>query len=95
MKPGDHRFGVEANEKAGVLSTAHDGKFARDMCPNIEPVTYTIFYSQFAKALAGEGDVPVNPEGPKGVIRLIELARLSSQKEKTLHVHEHEATVDA
>ena len=45
-----------------------------------------VFYSMFAKALAGQGDVPVKAEGASAVIRLIELARESSQSGKTLDV---------
>lgn len=63
-------------------------------CPNIEPVTYTAFYSQFANALAGQGEVPVEPGTPKDVIRLIELARLSSKEGRTLDIREYYAEID-
>jgi predicted dehydrogenase len=49
-------------------------------------LTYTTFYSEFAKALSGEGQVPVRPEEARDVIALIELARRSSQEGRTLHV---------
>ena len=54
--------------------------------PTVEPLTYGAFYTQFTKALIGQGEVPVNPEGPAEVIRLIELARQSSRDGKTLSV---------
>ena len=61
---------------------------------NIEPVTYSAFYSQFVKALAGQGEVPVPPETPRDVIRLIELSRLSSKEERTLYTREYYAEID-
>lgn len=63
-------------------------------CANIEPVTYSAFYNQFARALAGQGEVPVKPETPRDVIRLIELARLSSKEGRTLDISEHYADID-
>lgn len=58
----------------------------RESCPNIEPVTYGAFYTGFAKALEGQMEVPVRPEGAREVIRLVELARLSSRERRTLNV---------
>ena len=63
-------------------------------CANIDPVTYSAFYSQFAKALAGQGEVPVKPETPRDVIRLIELARLSSKAGRTLDIIEYYEDID-
>ena len=65
-------------------------------CPNIDPVTYSTFYEQFAKAIEGQGKipVPVEAEGAKNVIRLVELARLSSKEGRTLKVKEHYAEID-
>ena len=54
--------------------------------PTVKPLTYAAFYEHFAKALHGEGEVPVKPDGPAEVIRLIELARQSSVEGKTLNV---------
>ena len=45
---------------------------------------YLSFYQQFAQALAGQGEVPVQAEEARDVIRLIELATLSSEKWMTL-----------
>lgn len=42
------------------------------------------FYKHFASALAGQGEVPVTPEDASNIIRLIELAKLSSEKRMTL-----------
>ena len=94
MKPGDSGFGVESKDHAGILTTMESGQPTTQTHLNMEPVTYRAFYSQFAKALAGQGEVPVPPETPKDVIRLIELARLSSKEERTLYTREHFADID-
>jgi predicted dehydrogenase len=85
-KPGDDGFGVEPAGKHGTLTVMENGKPSTKTCPTVEPLTYGIFYQQLAKALAGEGDVPVKPEGSAEVIRLIELARQSSVEGRTLDV---------
>ncbi len=54
--------------------------------PTVEPATYAAFYRKLAKALAGNGEVPVKAEDASAVIRLIELARESSQTGRTLDV---------
>lgn len=94
MKPGDSNFGIESKERAGSLTTIQSGQLTAQTCPNIEPVTYRAFYSQFAKALAGQGEVLVTPETPRDVIRLIELARLSSKEGRTLDIRERYAEID-
>jgi predicted dehydrogenase len=57
-----------------------------DVYPTVEPPTYAEFYRKFARALAGEGKVPVDAKAAAGVIRLIELAKESSKTGKTLDV---------
>lgn len=94
MKPGDNNFGIESIERAGSLTTMQNGQITTQTCPNIESVTYRAFYSQFVKALAGQGEVPVMPETPRDVIRLIELARLSSKEGRTLDIRERYAEID-
>ena len=70
----------------GSLTTLDNNTPTAHPCPNITPVTYTAFYAQFARALDGTGDVPVRPEDASAVIRIIELARRSSQEGRTLDV---------
>lgn len=93
-KPGEPGFGIEPEERAGTLTSIVKGQPEREVCPNIEPTTYSAFYAQFAKALAGECDVPVKPQGPRDVIRLIELARRSTRDGRTLRVGEHHEGID-
>ncbi|KAL9609791.1 MAG: hypothetical protein Q9167_005469 [Letrouitia subvulpina] len=88
MKPGDPDFGVEPAERHGTLTTLKDGKLNAEAYPTIKPVPYSTAYSQLAKALVGQGDVPVKPENASSVIRLIELAKQSSFEGKTLEVSE-------
>ena len=71
-----------------------DGQPRSQTHANIEPLTYSVFYSQFAKAMSGQDQVPVEPETPRDVIRLIELARLSSREGRTLDVKEIYAKID-
>lgn len=85
-KPGDIDFGVEPEERRGTLTTIEDGQPSKEACPNVEPPTYTAFYSQFAKALSGEAEVPVRAQDAASVIRLIELARLSSAEGRTIDI---------
>ena len=95
-KPGDAGFGLEPDDRAGTLTMIQDGQPKSEPYPNIEPVTYSTFYEQFAKAIEGQGriPVPVEAEGAKNVIRLVELARLSSKEGRTLKVKEQYAEVD-
>ena len=94
MKPGDSNFGIESKDHAGSLTTMESGQPTTGKYLNVEPVTYRAFYSHFVEALAGQGEVPVPPKTPKDVIRLIELARLSSKEERTLYIREHYAEID-
>ena len=94
MKPGDGNFGIEPDERAGILTSTQSGQLTTQACPNVEPVTYSAFYSQFVKALDGQGELPVTPETSRDVIRLIELARLSSKEQRTLYIRDHYADID-
>lgn len=75
-----------ANLHVGLLTVAKDGKFSRKQVRTVEPVTYSEFYRLFAKAIAGEGEVPVKAEEAAAVIRLVELAKESSRTGKTLEL---------
>ena len=86
-KPGDPRFGIEEKDRAGTLTLQDEGREAMaQSCSNIEPVTYKAFYEKVGEALVGKGQGPVDPQGPVDVIRLIELAKLSSKEGRTLKV---------
>ena len=86
MSPGDATFGVEQPERHGILTIIDGNNPSSRQYPTIKPATYRTFYTELVKALSGQGNVPVQPEGPAAVIRLIELARRSSKEGKTLNV---------
>lgn len=70
----------------GTLTTIQDGKPVSEIFPTVEPPTYTEYYRKFARALAGEGDLPASGAEAAKVIRLIELAKESSKLGKTIDV---------
>lgn len=70
----------------GTLTTIQDGKPVKEVAPTVEPPTYTEYYRKFARALAGQGDLPASGAEAAEVIRLIELAKESSKLGKTLDV---------
>jgi predicted dehydrogenase len=76
---GSPEFGVEPSSSHGTLTVATDGKFDRETVPSIEPPpTYVEYYRILAKALRGEGEVPVSGDDAADVLRIIELAQASS-----------------
>ena len=96
MKPGDEGFGVESDERAGVLTVQEQerGEARAEKWPNVEPVTYKKFYEGVAGVLAGEKKGYVDPDVPAAVIRLIELARLSSREGRTVKVADKYHEID-
>ncbi|KAI9710816.1 MAG: hypothetical protein M1812_007364 [Candelaria pacifica] len=86
LRPGDKDYGIEPDDHHGILSTSQTGKITQEIYPTVKPPTYVEYYRQFAKALSGEGEVPVKGEDASAVIRLIELARESSKIGRTLDV---------
>ncbi|KAI5290984.1 hypothetical protein KEM54_006811 [Ascosphaera aggregata] len=87
MSPSDPAYGVEPEDRHGVLTHFKDGKITGSVYPTINPPPkFTTFYAGIAKALAGEAEVPVKAEDASAVIRLIELAQQSSREGRTLLV---------
>ena len=74
MKPTEPGFGKSEDEEAWDLYTMKNGKVVNEAKAETKPATYMGFYDRFAKALAGEGSVPVGAKEARDVIRLIELA---------------------
>ena len=70
----------------GTLTTVEDGKLISRPHPTVESPTYKAFYAQFAQAVKGEAEVHVKPEDARAVIRLIELAKQSSNEGRTIGV---------
>ncbi|KAJ9206375.1 hypothetical protein DTO164E3_471 [Paecilomyces variotii] len=86
LRPGNNGYAEESPDKYGVLTTIKDGKPVAETYPTVQPPTYTEYYRVLARALAGQGEVPVKPEDSSAVIRIIELAKESSKLGKTLDV---------
>lgn len=87
MKPGDDGYGLEGRERYGVLSKIEGGKATSETIPTVDSPTYAEFYRKLARALAGDDkQLPVDPRSAAEVIRLIELARESSESGRTLDV---------
>jgi predicted dehydrogenase len=69
---------------AGTLTTMKDGAPNRSVMPTVHPPTYVELYRVLAKALKGDGDSPVKPEGARDVLRIIEAAIASSKEGRTI-----------
>lgn len=85
MLPTDPAYGLEPEERFGVLTCYKDGKITGKIHPTINPPPkFITFYAGVAKALAGEAEAPVKAEDAAAVIRIIELAQQSSKEGRTL-----------
>ncbi|KAH0008952.1 hypothetical protein KCU78_g10982, partial [Aureobasidium melanogenum] len=80
VKLSSSNFGVEPSSSHGTLTqAAADGKFNRETVPSIEPPpTYVEYYRILARALKGEGEVPVSGDDAADVLKIIELVQVSS-----------------
>ena len=74
------------NLAAGTLTTIENGKPVRETYTTIQPPTYVEYYRTLAKALNGQGEVPVKPGDARDVLRIIELAKRSSDEGRTMEV---------
>jgi predicted dehydrogenase len=86
MKPWQEGFGVESESSHGTL-TEWDGKDVKSRTvETVKPETYTRYYELLAEALQGKGSVPVSADEAADVIKLVELAKQSSDEGRTLDV---------
>lgn len=86
-RPGkDADFGVEDEGLNGLL-TLWDEKTGKMEEQKVKPKvpTYTGIYKELAAAIKGEGEVPVTAEQAATVLRVIELAKESSESGKTVN----------
>lgn len=87
MRPGDAGYGLEPQDRYGVLTTVKNGEITSEVVPTVEPATYAEYYRKLARALAGDAkQLPVDPNTASLVIRLVELALQSSSSGKTMDV---------
>jgi predicted dehydrogenase len=82
--PGD--FGVEAEERAAVVTTVGEGgRLERKVWETVSPPpTYLEYYRVFGEALAGKREVPVKAEEARDVLQIIEAALLSSKEGRSV-----------
>ncbi|KAL8700855.1 MAG: hypothetical protein Q9201_005225 [Fulgogasparrea decipioides] len=86
MKPGNPGFGIEPEDWHGTLTTIEDGNTLSRVYRTVHPQTYVTFYTQLVQALTGDGEMPVKSEDASAVIRLIELAKQSSDEGRSVDV---------
>ena len=77
---------MDPESQYGTLTTMENGKPKQTTYPTIEPATYVEYYRLFAKALKGEGKVPVQAEDARDVLRILEMALQSSKEGRTIDV---------
>jgi predicted dehydrogenase len=68
----------------GTLTTIEGGKPGLETHPTTEPPTYVEYYRVLAKALRGEGNVPVSPQDARDVLRIVEAAIQSSREGRSV-----------
>lgn len=86
--PGHKDFGVDPESHYGTLIHVPYEKAKHEVrkYPTVTPVTYVEYYRIFAKALKGEGEVPVKAEEAWDVLNIIEAALLSSKEGRTVEL---------
>ncbi len=86
LRPGNQGYGE--GEEAGELTiVTGPGRVESKELEGVAPKTYCEFYRRLGVALKGDGrSIPVEASRAAGVIRLVELARESSQLGRTLEV---------
>jgi len=68
----------------GSVTLAEGNGFTKQTYPSVKPTLYVEYYKILAKALNGQGNVPVKPEDASNVLRIIEMAQESSRTGRTL-----------
>lgn len=86
--PGHKDFGVDPESHYGTLIHIPREKATPEVqkYPTVTPATYVQYYRLFAKALKGEGEVPVKPEEARDVLKIVEAALLSSKEGRTVEL---------
>lgn len=80
-KISDAGVGEDPEAHFGTLTVAGEGgKFEKKTYPSVKPVTYVEFYRTFAKALRGDGNVPVSAEEGRDLLRILEAAQKSDRE---------------
>lgn len=90
LKGGNHpgnseHWGVEPEEKQGIVY-AFDGESIQEEKVKTETGDYRKFYRKLASAILEDGEPPVHPRHAMDVIKIIELAIESSEKNRAIQL---------
>ena len=81
--PSDAAWGAEPQENWGILTTPAGESFEQRRIPSAT-CDYRDYYANVRDAILGRADLAVTPEYALDVMRVLELARASSQKRCTI-----------
>ncbi len=84
IQPGTP-WGGEPEENWGVLTLSENGPFTQRRIPSAK-CDYRDFYANLRDAILGKAELAVTPERALDVMRLLELARQSSNERRTVSV---------
>jgi scyllo-inositol 2-dehydrogenase (NADP+) len=83
--PSDAAWGAEPEENWGLLTFSENGTLTQRRVPSAN-CDYRDFYANLRDAILGKGKLAVTPEWALDVMRLLELARKSSNERRTISV---------
>jgi predicted dehydrogenase len=83
--PTDAAWGAEPEENWGQFTLSENGALTQRRVPSVN-CDYRDFYANLRDALLGKAKLAVSPEWGLGVMRLLELARQSSNERRTVSV---------
>jgi scyllo-inositol 2-dehydrogenase (NADP+) len=81
--PTDTAWGAEPEENWGLLTLSGNGTLTQRRVPSVN-CDYRDFYANLRDAILGKAKLAVNPEWGLDVMRLLELARKSSNERRTV-----------
>jgi scyllo-inositol 2-dehydrogenase (NADP+) len=83
--PTDAAWGAEPEENWGLLTLTENGTLTQRRVPSVN-CDYRDFYANLRDAILGKAKLAVTPEWALDVMRLLELARQSSNERRTVSV---------
>ena len=83
--PTGTAWGAEPEENWGMLTLSEDGLLTQRRVPSVN-CDYRDFYANLRDAILGKATLAVTPEWALDVMRLLELARQSSNERRTISV---------
>ena len=81
--PVDTPWGAEPEENWGVLTVPAQESFEQRRIPSVGS-DYRDFYANVRDAILGRAELAVTPEWSLNIVRMLELARASSQERRTI-----------